>query len=84
MIDSYNVTHSLELNSNEGFDVIIHTEVTPKLNEHNYFQAPKLRYYFLEKSKGYVQILNKNEDKIESISMEDSRFKEIKLNDIYI
>lgn len=60
-IDSYSVTHGLTPTKDSSgtdvlgsFDVIIHTDVTPVLDDYNYNTAPKLKYYFLEKSQGYL------------------------------
>jgi hypothetical protein len=50
MIDSYSVTHSLIKNDNGMFDVIIHTEASPSIDESNYDINPKLKYYYLKKS----------------------------------
>jgi hypothetical protein len=38
MIDSYSVTHSIKLkpDSDSEFDIILHTDVSPKLNAKNY------------------------------------------------
>ena len=56
MIDSYVVTHSIVKTDTPGvFDVVIHTEVEPTINEINYTVAPKLKYYYLKKSQGYLQ-----------------------------
>lgn len=64
-IDSYSVTHSVvprtelqsdNLTHNVGtFDVIIHTEVGPSLTSENYDVNPKLKYYYLQNSQGYLQ-----------------------------
>ena len=64
-IDSYSVTHSVvprtelqsdNLTHNVGtFDVIIHTEVGPSLTPENYDVTPKLKYYYLQDSQGYLQ-----------------------------
>ena len=61
-IDSYSVTHSIQpRKDDEGkiidgyFDVIIHTEVTPEVTPTNYLTVPKLKYYYLDKSQGYIQ-----------------------------
>ena len=63
MIDSYSVTHSIKPKLDydkkiiEGaFDIIIHTEVSPELNKDNYYIAPKLQYYYLDNSQGYIEI----------------------------
>ena len=63
MIDSYSVTHSLQPKKDEigdiiegAFDVIIHTEVSPEISKSNYNLVPKLKYYYLENSQGYIQI----------------------------
>ena len=61
MIDSYNVTHSLvpkKTNNGEiidgAFDLVIHTEVTPDVTPINYKTVPKLQYYYLKNSQGYI------------------------------
>ena len=63
MIDSYSVTHSLQpkkdLDGNTidgAFDILIHTEVSPQINTSNFITAPKLKYYYLQNSQGYLQI----------------------------
>lgn len=59
MIDSYSVTHSVVKTDEEGvFDVIIHTEVEPAVDESNYNTVPKLKYYYLKNSQGYLQRFN--------------------------
>ena len=61
MIDSYSVTHSIVKNSDQensdhaAFDVIIHTEVEPAVDATNYNVVPKLKYYYLKHSQGYLQ-----------------------------
>lgn len=67
-IDSYSVTHSVQPKKylgNEGevivensFDVVIHTEITPEITPTNYSQVPKLQYYYLKNSQGYLQSAN--------------------------
>ena len=61
-IDSYSVTHSIQPRRDEDgeiidgyFDVVIHTEVSPEVTEHNYTTVPKLKYYYLDKSQGFIQ-----------------------------
>ena len=64
-IDSYSVTHSVVpkkitiegvTQNHEGhYDVIIHTEVEPQVTTANYNTVPKLSYYHLENSQGYLQ-----------------------------
>lgn len=61
MIDSYDVTHSIEPRLENGqetgkYDLIIHTEVSPKVTTNNYTQVPKLKYYYLDKSQGWLQV----------------------------
>lgn len=61
MIDSYSVTHSVVKTDEEEdgvFDVIIHTEVEPTVDESNYNVVPKLKYYYLKHSQGYLQRFN--------------------------
>lgn len=62
-IDSYAVTHSLQPTCDEHgnilkgeFDIVIHSEIEPKLTKENYITAPKLAYYYLDKSQGYLQV----------------------------
>jgi hypothetical protein len=49
MIDSYSVTHEVRPRYNEDktivegtFDVIIHTDITPTIEQSNYHLVPKL------------------------------------------
>ena len=99
MIDSYSVTHSVQPrvdefgNSVEGmFDVILHTEVTPELNEQNYDLAPKLQFYYLADSQGYLQTDDREETLFTNtvdkktgkpISIINNWFYKIGLNKIY-
>lgn len=62
-IDSYSVTHEVRHHKNEleeivdgSFDVIIHTEISPEVTTANYLEVPKVKYYYLEKSQGKLQI----------------------------
>jgi hypothetical protein len=50
MIDSYSVTHSVEVNDGNTFKVIIHTDVTPEVTEDNINKIPKLKYYYIDRS----------------------------------
>ena len=64
-VDSYSVTHSVVpkkitvegvTQNHEGYyDVIIHTDVTPQVTVNNFNTVPKLSYYHLENSQGYLQ-----------------------------
>lgn len=61
MIDSYSVTHSIrptkDINGDVvvgSFDVLLHTEVSPNLTSANFATAPKLSYYHLKESQGYI------------------------------
>lgn len=59
MIDSYSVTHSIKPELNNGqwkYNIYLHHEISPEVNENNYLQVPKLKYYYLEKSKGLFSI----------------------------
>lgn len=94
MVDSYSVTHSLEPKKDESgeiiegsFDIIIHTEVTPEINKNNYNTVPKLKYYYLDNSQGYLQI-SKNKQiqlfkEIEGKYVVNSGFLGTGLNSIY-
>lgn len=64
MIDSYSVTHSIKQNPlrDNQFDIYIHTEIEPQLTNKNYFSCPKLKYYYLQKSQGQLQIYDENKN----------------------
>ena len=71
MIDSYTVTHSVVPTkdaNNEvipgSFDVVLHTEVTPNLTTSNFATAPKLSYYYLPESQGYLQYADANKGEV--------------------
>lgn len=99
MIDSYSVTHSLQPSFDEydqlvegKFDVVIHTEVEPRLTKENFNTAPKLRYYYLENSQGYIQYYNSESSTIDNRVLfkkgsngweNNQEFLNTKLNDIY-
>ena len=62
MVDSYSVTHRLESQKDENnkikegiFDIVLHTEVAPEITKENYRTVPKLQYYYLKNSQGYLQ-----------------------------
>lgn len=70
-IDSYSVTHSIqprkafdengeEYNVESSFDIVIHTEITPTITPENFNLAPKLQYYHLKHSQGYLHAVEGN------------------------
>ena len=65
-IDSYSVTHSLVPKEGvEGsFDIVIHSEVSPEVTHTNYNTVPKLQYYHLKNSQGYLQTADDNSNTI--------------------
>ncbi len=98
-IDSYSVTHDVipkkddQGNVIDGcFDICIYTEVSPNVTEDNYIQVPKLKYYFLKNSQGYLQKFNnlgeireplfETEDGVVLKTVSDS-FLDTYLSDIY-
>lgn len=87
MIDSYSVTHSITKTDTPGvFDVVIHTEVEPTINKINYTVAPKLKYYYLKKSQGYLQRFDNNGNDYKAMLFPDSDQEGIigtTLGDIY-
>ena len=86
MIDSYSVTHSVKLKpgSETEFDIIIHTDVSPKLDKYNYFQEPKLKYYYLSNSQGYMQTIQSGTAvQVKLFNDPNYNLYDIKLNDIY-
>lgn len=83
MIDSYSVTHSIQPkvdeygNTLEGaFDVILHTEVEPQLTKDNYYISPKLQFYYLENSQGYLQ----TSDTVKQLFINDKETLSSKIN----
>ena len=94
-IDSYSVTHSViptdETNANV-FDVVIHTDVEPALNESNKLQAPKLKYYYLENSQGFLSTFDDDNNESQLCLMEydshletwtDNGFNDVKLSQLF-
>ena len=70
-IDSYSVTHSIqprkafdengdEYNIESSFDIVIHTEITPTITPENFNLVPKLQYYYLKHSQGYLHAVDGN------------------------
>ena len=65
-IDSYSVTHSVipkktvlegtEQIVDGAYDIIIHTDVEPYVTPSNYNTVPKLSYYYLKESQGWLQL----------------------------
>ena len=89
MIDSYSVSHQIQAKKDQdgrivegAFDIIIHTEVSPEITKNNYNTIPKLHYYYLDNSQGYIQI----EDGIK-VPLFDGKdittaFNEVRLNKV--
>ena len=84
MIDSYSVTHSIvPIEEREGcYDIIIHTDVEPKITTENYDIAPKLKYYYLENSQGYIQTYNETVNLFNGNNI-NGAINTIKLSDLY-
>lgn len=94
-IDSYSVTHSvvpkkitiegITQNHDGYFDVIIHTDVTPQVTASNYNTVPKLSYYHLEESQGYLQTYAKEDVKLfDSAGYISNVIEGVKLSDIFV
>ena len=94
-IDAYSITHSLipvkDENNNQQtlFDLIIHTDVSPEINEDNYLTAPKLSYYLLDNQDYKVLFVDNNGEQKESSYFKDKfkyqvegRDEDIKLSQI--
>ena len=90
-IDAYSITHSLipvkdESNDQQTlFDLIIHADVSPEINEDNYLTAPKLSYYLLDNQDYKVLFIDKNGEQKESSYFKDKftdQGEDIKLNQI--
>lgn len=95
MIDSYSVTYSIVQDKDINNDVIpgaftinIHTEVSPEVSGKNYYQTPKLKYYHLKESQGYlhtelsdVPLFNEDTDGNTTVSI-NSTFLGSKLSEI--
>lgn len=64
MIDSFSVTHGLVPKVIDGkvvegrYDIILYPEITPEVTSANYLTVPKLKYYCLENSQGYLQVFD--------------------------
>ena len=83
MIDSYSVTHRLIPKENDGeFDIVISTEISPELSKENYFIEPKLRFYYLKNSQGYLQRFDGNV-KLFNNNKINSEFTRTTLDNIY-
>lgn len=84
-IDSYSVTHSIvpekiivdekEVINEGSFDVIIHTEVSPEITTSNVDVVPKLQYYYLQNSQGYLQTANDEKTVIKTLFNVDDNGK---------
>ena len=95
-IDSYSVTHELRPKTVDGkvvegsFDLIIHSEITPEVTTSNYLSVPKLKYYYLDNSQGYVQIsdgvqtLFATDDNGKALPRWNSDFFSVKLSNMYV
>lgn len=79
MIDSYSVTHKVQPKIREAdntvdsgsFDIIIHTDVSASVPGNNilpnvdiYDVIPKLKYYYLEESQGYIPIVSPQQGEV--------------------
>ena len=88
MIDSYAVTHSLVPNDKNGFDIILHHEVSPIVDSKNWLTVPKLQYFYLENSQGYLQVPDNisNNDRIDLFVGNDfnEHFLNTKLQDVFV
>jgi hypothetical protein len=102
-IDSYSVTHSIvpkktiiddkEVTVEGSFEIVIHTEISPEITEANYYIAPKLQYYHLKNSQGYLRLADVNGKQVTQllhIYNEDNNvweinqdFSKTSLSDIY-
>lgn len=84
MIDSYSVTHSIvPIEERKGcYNIIIHTDVEPKITAENYNIAPKLKYYYLENSQGYIQTYNETVNLFNENSI-NAAISNIKLSELY-
>jgi hypothetical protein len=64
MIDSFSVTHGLVPKVIDGkvvegrYDIMLYPEITPEVTNANYLTVPKLKYYCLESSQGYLQVFD--------------------------
>lgn len=84
-IDDYSVTHSIVSKEGEEgtFEVVIHTEVGPTLSEDNYDVTPKLKYYYLQHSQGYLQHSSGTTALFDSENKISSTFLNTPLSSIY-
>ena len=89
-IDSYSVTHSIQPRRDEDgeiidgyFDVVIHTEVSPEVTEQNYTTVPKLKYYYLDKSQGFIQTGDGKYTLFDNNELND-KFLNLNLQQLYV
>ena len=80
MIDSYSVTHYLKPGNEKGqFDIMLSTEVSPEVTKDNFNLVPKLKFYYLQNSQGYLQTYDKTAYLFDSNNL----ISNVKLSDIY-
>ena len=94
MIDSFSVTHGLVPKVIDGkvvegrYDIVLYPEVTPEVTNTNYMTVPKLKYYCLENSQGYLQVFDNAINKPINMFLEDpvvfnNDFLNYKLSQLY-
>lgn len=90
-IDSYSVTHSVVPEKDEegniidgSFDVIIHSEVLPEVTTANVDTVPKLQYYYLKNSQGYLQAADENATITKTMFSIDDSNKKASFNDNFL
>ena len=92
-VDSYSVTHSVvpKKTTVDGveqvvdgyYDVFIHTEIEPEVTASNYLTVPKVSYYYLKDSQGYLQTSEGNISMFDSNGYINTNFTGINLSKVY-
>ena len=97
MIDSFSLTHNVisktftkyEGDSEEEmidpgyFDVVLYSDIAPQVTTENFNIVPKLRYYYLKESQGYLTCGNTEKTLFTNNGDYDSAFFNITLSEIY-
>ena len=92
-VDSYSVTHSVvpkkttiegsEQTVDGHYDVFIHTEIEPEVTVSNYTTVPKVSYYYLKESQGYLQTSDGDISMFSDSGYINSEFTGVNLSKVY-
>ena len=97
MIDSFSLTHNVipkTFTKYEGnlaeemidpgyFDIVLYSDITPQVTTDNFNTVPKLRYYYLKESQGYLTCGDVKKTLFKENGAYDDKFFGTKLSEIY-